>query len=405
MRAVATPTSGPPRRRLRSSGARRWQLVAALAALVDSSLPATAASLPRQAPLASSARALVPVAVFGRDERRPLQQSRRDLHDALGLLYDDHSRLVCTAFCVARHVVATAAHCVHGTGDKPAPRLSSLTFRHTFTEKRSVARVAGAASGNAAQHIMSGSMRLSVRPPIDATSDWALVRLDRPACSRTLALAPYDARAVVELAATGRVYQVAFHRDFADWRLAIGAPCSVSPSYDGADRQTIERDFEDADNLVLHGCDTGGASSGSPLLVDGPRGPEVVALNVGTYVLSKVLMNDGEIVKRFRSDTIANTALSAAILKPALTAFERAEILAERRDIAEVQRQLARRGYYDGPSDGVYGPQTRTAIERVEAAWRLPPTGLATRSLLARLLQDALAEAPPAPVAPSRRTP
>ena len=80
------------------------------------------------------------------------------------------------------------------------------------------------------------------------------------------------------------------------------------------------------------------------------------------------------------------------------------QILAERRDIAEVQRQLARRGYYDGPSDGVYGPQTRTAIERVESAWRLPPTGLATRSLLARLLQDALAEAP-AGVAPSRRTP
>lgn len=393
MSAVPAPTIGRRKRRLRSSRAIRF--AAALAAV---SLPAelvTAASVPppRQ-PLAGPATELVPVAVFGRDERRPLPQSRRELHDALGLLYDDHSRLVCTAFCVDRNVVATAAHCVHGTGDKPAPRLSTLTFRHTFTQRRESARVAGASSGNAAQHVMSGSMRLSVRPPIDATSDWALVRLDRPACSRTLPLAHYDAAAVVELAGAGRVYQVAFHRDFADWRLAIGAPCSVSPSYDGADRQTIERDFEDANNLVLHGCDTGGASSGSPLLVDGPRGPEVVALNVGTYVLSKVLMNDGEIVKRFRSDTIANTALSAAVLKPALTAFLRADILAEQRDIAEVQRQLARRGYYDGSSDGVYGPNTRSAIERVEAAWRLPPSGLATRSLLSRLLQDAQAEAP-----------
>lgn len=375
-----------------------------MAACVFSSVPASAASAPPPLPLASATRPLVPVAVFGRDERRPLQQSRRDLHDALGLLYDEHSRLVCTAFCVARDVVATAAHCVHGTGDKPAPRLSSLTFRHTFTEKRAVARVAGASSGNAAQHVMSGSMRLSVRPPIDATSDWALVRLDRPVCSQTLALATFDPAAIMELAGAGRVYQVAFHRDFADWRLAIGAPCSISSSYDGADRQTIERDFDDAEHLVLHGCDTGGASSGSPLLVDGPRGAEVVALNVGTYVLSKVLMNDGEIVKRFRSDTIANTALSAAILRRALGAFQRAEILTERRDIAEVQRQLTRRGYHDGASDGVYGPQTRTAIERVEAAWRLFPTGLATRGLLTRLLQDALAEAP-AGATPSRRLP
>jgi protease YdgD len=373
-----------------------FRLAAAVALVATWAGPATAGPAPPSRPtLGVDGLPLIPVAVFGRDERRPLQQSRRDLHDALGLLYDDHSRLVCTAFCVARDVVATAAHCIHGTGDRPAPLLSSLTFRHTFTERRGLARIAGAAGGGAAQHVMSGSMRLSVRPPIDATSDWALVRLDRPACTRsTLAIADYDAHEVAELAAAGRVYQVAFHRDFADWRLAIGAPCTVSASFEGADRQTIERDFDDAGNLVLHGCDTGGASSGSPLLVDGPRGPEVVAVNVGTYVLSKVLMNDGEIVKRFRSDTIANTALSANVLKRALAAFERAEILAEPRDVAEVQRQLARRGYYTGRSDGAYGPQTRAAIEHVEAAWRMEPTGLATRSLLVRLQQDSLASAP-----------
>ncbi|MEW5963538.1 MAG: peptidoglycan-binding protein [Pseudomonadota bacterium] len=383
-----------------------WRLAAALAIALPWPGPAAAGSAPPLRPaLAGSGLPLVPVAVFGRDERRPLQQSRRDLHEALGLLYDDHSRLVCTAFCVARDVVATAAHCIHGTGDRPPPRLSGLSFRHTFAERRGLARIAGAAGGTAAQHIMSGSTRLSVRPPIDATSDWALVRLDRRACTRSiLALADYEAGEVAELAAAGRVYQVAFHRDFADWRLAIGTPCKVSPSFEGADRQTIERDFDDAGNLVLHDCDTGAASSGSPLLVDGPRGPEVVAVNVGTYVLSKVLMNDGEIVKRFRSDTIANTALSATILKRALTAFERAEILAEARDVAEVQHQLARRGYYEGASDGVYGPQTRAAIERVEAAWRMAPTGLATRSLLLRLQQDSLAVAPAEPARHSQRS-
>lgn len=323
------------------------------------------------------------IAVFGSDERRLLDAGRRDLHEAIGLLHDDASRQVCTAFCVARDIVATAAHCVHGSVGRPVPSLSSLTFRHSLRDPRARARIAGARQGNASQHVMSGSMHLSVRPPIDATRDWALLRLDRPACGGAqLRLGEQTPAEVSELAAAGRLYQVGFHRDFASWQLAISRPCEAALSYDSADRSTIERDFEDAESLVLHTCDTGGASSGSPLLVDGPDGPEVVAINVGTYVLSRVMMSNGAIVKRFRTDTIANTALSASVVKSMLPAIRSAGILADRQAIMELQRELLRKGIDPGSIDGTYGPQTRAAIETYEARAGLPVTGLATRALV-----------------------
>lgn len=352
-------------------------------------LPSAGASwpvLPTGALPRTETRLAKNVAVFGRDERRPLPKSRRDLHQALGLLYDDQSRLVCTAFCVAPDIVATAAHCVHGTAGQPSPRLNHMTFRRSIADTRNPARIAGAASRNATQHVMSGSMSLKVRPPIDATRDWALLRLERPACrSSTLKLADRTTAEVIDLSQADRVYQVAFHRDFADWQLAIGRPCKIARSFEHADWETIDRDFEDAGNLVLHVCDTGGASSGSPLLIDGPDGPEVVAINVGTYVLSRVLMNDDKIVKRFGSDTIANTALNAAIIKRVLPSLARAEILASHTAITELQQELARHGFLRGRIDGIYGRETRTAIETFEAARRLPLTGLASRALLLQL--------------------
>ncbi len=36
-----------------------------------------------------------------------------------------------------------------------------------------------------------------------------------------------------------------------------------------------------------------------------------MAINVGTYVRSKVLMQNGDVVHRYKSDTIANTAVAS----------------------------------------------------------------------------------------------
>jgi len=55
---------------------------------------------------------------------------------------------------------------------------------------------------------------------------------------------------------------------------------------------------------------------------------------------------------------------------------------------ADVQRQLARRGYYYGGIDGVIGPMSRDAIRRYQAARGLPVTGGIDSRLLRSLDLD-----------------
>lgn len=53
--------------------------------------------------------------------------------------------------------------------------------------------------------------------------------------------------------------------------------------------------------------------------------------------------------------------------------------------IADIQRELARRGFYDGPADGLTGPRTEAAIRAFEQAARLKVTGEPTDALLAQI--------------------
>src|SRR5262249_10910189 len=145
---------------------------------------------------------------------------------------------------------------------------------------------------------------------------------------------------LIKLSAAQRVYQVSYHRDFGNWELAYGAPCAIRRSFAGADWKAISKDFVEAGHVILHTCDTGGASSGSPMLIDGPAGPEVVGIHVGTYLQSKVLTQGGEVVHRYKSETVANTAVGVSAFRPALDALMRVDILATRSDIAELQRLL-----------------------------------------------------------------
>jgi peptidoglycan hydrolase-like protein with peptidoglycan-binding domain len=50
--------------------------------------------------------------------------------------------------------------------------------------------------------------------------------------------------------------------------------------------------------------------------------------------------------------------------------------------ITDVQRELARRGYYDGPVDGLYGPRTAGAIRDFERAAGLKPSAQPGEALL-----------------------
>lgn len=328
-----------------------------------------------------------PVAVFGTDDRVPLPDHRKELDKSIGLIYEPRSKSACTAFCVGDDIAATAGHCLFRTSGERPPRLGSFSFRiQPSGQKERSTRIAGAEIHAAPQNVAAGTLSLRVRPPIDAASDWALVRLSKPICKgHALPLSPHPASELVALSTEQRVYQVSYHRDFGNWELALGHPCPIRRSFGGADWRSISKDFTDARHVILHTCDTGEASSGSPLLIDGAQGPEVIGINVGTYMQSRVLRQQGHVVHRYKSQTVANTAVSTDVFRTALDAFERAEILATRDDIRALQRLLSAEGYPVGAVDGLYGPKLSAAIRAFERAEGRAETGLATTDLLRRL--------------------
>jgi V8-like Glu-specific endopeptidase len=322
--------------------------------------------------------------VFGSDQRVPLPQTMRQSGAKLGVFFDTGSHSVCTAFCAAPDVVVTAAHCLYRTSGEAPLRLSDLSFKlHGTTQS---VRIAGSADGAAEANVTSGSMRLNVHPPIDATRDWAAIRLEQPACSAgAFKVHRQSVTDLMKLAANGRVFNIAYHRDLPKWQPMLNTGCHVKRTFADADWQTIRRDFSDSEQLLLHTCDTGAASSGSPLLIDGADGPEVVGINVGTYVQSKVIMLNGEVLHRFKSDDVANTGVNALAFAPALDAFLAADTLADRRDIRRLQDALYARGLYTGPRDGRFGPMLKTAIGAFERASSMAVSGLATHTLLLTL--------------------
>lgn len=365
----------------------RWRTTAKIVVLSGICVAAPAHAEPSVATRVAKPAGLVqPIAVFGRDDRVTLPEKFAALEGKIGLLYERRSRSVCTAFCVSDRIIATAGHCIFRTSDETPPALGGFIFRLRGVRPEATSPIAGAANGGGAQNVISGAMRINTRPPIDASRDWAMLKLSKPVCTKGfLRMTRRSPDELTKLADEKRVYQVAYHRDFPNWKLAYGPACGVQRDFPNAPWANIARDFTEANHLVLHTCDTGGASSGSPLLTDGPQGPEVVGINVGTYVQSRVLMQNGEVIKRFKSDTVANTGVSSSAFAGRLDAFQRAEILARTEDLKQLQLLLASRGLYAGNADGAYGPQLRTAIEGFEREENRPVTGLATVALLQRL--------------------
>jgi V8-like Glu-specific endopeptidase len=357
--------------------------------------------------------ALIPIAVFGADDRVPVPQKYQKLQDAVGVLFNLRAKTVCTAFCVGDTIIATAGHCLYrpdaikneplkigpkaaekdAETAKPA-RLADFWFARGYDATRDYARISGYSAGAAAQNVLAGSQKLKLTPPIDATSDWALIRVARPICARrSLPVEAASTAEVMRRAASGQVFQVSYHRDYTQWRPAYSKPCDVKRSFEGASWETIAKDFSNPESLLLHTCDTGGASSGSPLLADTPTGPKVIGINVGTYVQSRVLTLNGKTLQRLKPETVANTGVGAMAFADKLEIFKTATILTGSTQLRELQVRLLLRQLYAGPTDGTYGPALKASIETYERQQHLPVTGLATAEVL-RALQDVSSNIP-----------
>jgi peptidoglycan hydrolase-like protein with peptidoglycan-binding domain len=87
---------------------------------------------------------------------------------------------------------------------------------------------------------------------------------------------------------------------------------------------------------------------------------------------------------RARPDTIGTT-------KPEGTARPRAEV------ITDIQRELSRRGLYDGPVDGMVGAKTDAAIRDFETAAKLKVTGEPSEDVLRAIMRAPLKSEAAAP--------
>lgn len=361
-------------------------ILSAWLALWSLATPAAALKRPEAATLARPVQA---VAVFGTDDRVPVPGRYARQADNIGLLFSNPARTVCTAFCVAPNMIATAAHCLAQPGGKPA-RLSDFMFARAYDRAREFVRIEGFDSGSAAQSMIVGDFQHRVKPPIDAAHDWAIVRLNRPACpAGGLPVTPLGSAEILAEAKAGRIFQLSYHRDWTQWKLAYSQPCALARDFKSVPWSAIAPDFLSADQMLLHQCDTGGASSGSPLLLERNGSVSVVGINVGTYVQSKILTNRGEVTLREKAETVANTAVSAQVFASRIELLRGASLLAAGGPMRDLQARLSEQRLYQARIDGSYGPQLRSAIESYERASRLPVTGLATEELLRRLNQQA----------------
>jgi protease YdgD len=404
------PISNPARAALNSRVPARASLIAitafaALASHLGLVHPSSAAGAPTRPVGAAAPIAVQKVAVFGTDDRIPVPPKYAKAAENIGLFFSNQSRTVCTAFCVAPNIIATAAHCLAQPGGKSA-RLADYYFARGYDRICDYARIDGYATGSAAQSVISGDFQHRVRPPIDAANDWALVRLNRAACpSGGLPVTPLSSAEILNEANAGRVLQLSYHRDWTQWRLAYSHPCLVARDFRSVPWSSIAPDFLGAEQMLLHHCDTGGASSGSPILIERRGAVSVIGINVGTYVQSKILTERGQVTLREKAETVANTAVNANVLAGRIELLRDAAILPSGAPLRDLQQRLSEQRLYQARIDGSYGPILKSAIEGYERASRLPVTGLATEGLLARLNRqaDGLGQVSPSSAPPSRR--
>jgi len=328
---------------------------------------------------------VTPVAIFGSDDRRDVPDSMSTVEGKIGMLYEQSTQTLCTAFCVGKDIIATAAHCLFQPKSGVLPDLEEVTFRLKYGNTNLQAGIFGRRTPFTKNYIAVGTTVFNNEPPLSAPRDWALVKLERPICR--FGVLKVETRPVLELikkSEEDKIFQVAYHWDYTHWKLAYSMPCRIQRDYEQIKWRFIRQHFIDYDQLLLHNCDTGGASSGSPLLLtsDLPSAPIAVAINVGTYTRTRLLMHKGQVAKKLDPDIIANTGVNSQAFNHVIAQMETSEIINSRDEMVRVQNELRLRGFYSGVVDGTLGRETRAAIIQFEESGGRQPTGLPTQTLL-----------------------
>jgi peptidoglycan hydrolase-like protein with peptidoglycan-binding domain len=110
-----------------------------------------------------------------------------------------------------------------------------------------------------------------------------------------------------------------------------------------------------------------------------------VAVGIGVNAL---FLQGGHMAMRI-APIASPTPRPVAATQPPATTPEPQEAQSRQQDpnmlVREVQAELSRRGLYDGPADGVFGPKTEAAIFDFEIGAGLKPTGRPNPQVLAAM--------------------
>ncbi len=320
--------------------------------------------------------------VFGKDDRVPLPREYSHLRYKIGFLHTRAGKYGCTASCVAKDMILTAAHCILGRrGKKSAKPQGDLKFFLPNKYVRSFYDIADVLhvgdylprnvfTGVGGRRTFSGNNNL----------DWAYVKLGSNACKHgSLNLKSLPIGEIAKAGKNGKLIEVAFHGDKEFGKtLFFTNKCRVKGVSTKRRRKRLTK-------TINHTCDMKSGASGSPLLMEVDGQLSIVGLNVAQLSSQRYLRRGRKIIKYYKSKPTHNVAVHPSRFIPHLEHIGPVKLVIGARRLEWIQRGLKERKLYAGKIDGVFGPATRNAIRKYERSVQLPVLGMPTIRLLDKI--------------------
>ena len=272
--------------------------------------------------------------IIGRDDRKPLPPKlEQALGNAIGLLVyrlrDENGRLVpgrysyCTATCVGRHTILTAAHCVIRIRRhrKYTPDLGTMRFMlwPGDPKRRRVFDLAGFPDDAERRRFMRAGPGNVTAFNGERPLDWALLPLEAGrACPARLRMAPVPMRDQ-RLQKGAPLMLVGFHGDLVKRgirELRYTLCHALADTY--ARRIMREQRRRTGQSVLVHDCDATGGASGSPMLVRNRGRIYIAAVLSGHSKFGRTYRNrKGQVIRR-KIVRVVNVAAPAENIIPAL---------------------------------------------------------------------------------------
>jgi tetratricopeptide (TPR) repeat protein len=333
---------------------------------------------PRSLPVSATSK----IGIFGKDTRRKPPDKYSELMNSVGQLEMrlGRSRTLCTTFCVADSVVATAAHCLFGP--QARNRLTASSIAIGQGANRRVSAIAGGTEERMEWSVVSGTTSTTSAAPYNSAHDWALVRLAVPICKgRTVKLSgKRDGSGVWPRMPESEMFILAYHADTGASSLKVSDDCMSSdvPLEPDLARWIHAASSVSSDDLLLHRCDISRGASGSPVFLGTAIGPAVVGLNV---VAEGIRTGRGQ-RQEWDKRVSANRSILTSAFESQIALLRDTPEPVSKDELKSVQSMLKEAGYYKGEITGVYGRETRQAVLDLERAHDQPATGRPSAKLV-----------------------